>query len=190
MCSADQPPPTPAQTTRLFARLAAHMASLRRIQILRGVLPLVAPSFSELGGGGGVSGAAHGRGGAFMSRVAVPMPTAVGSGATSGAGAGTAAGSSSSSSSTSSSDVDASAFSPNVKIAIVAHTAITLYTCTPVELRLPQRFVPRAGGPAQALTGGAAAMFGAGAAAAAAAEAVLTAASADGARAISAPGFP
>lgn len=169
-CRADQPPPTPSQTTRLFARLAAHMAALRRFQIARGVLPLVGPSFSELGGGGGVSGAVHGKGGAFMSRVAIPaLPGSGSTGAGGGAGAGgsssaAAAGAVSSaagaSSAVASVDVDASAFSPNVKIAIVAHTAITLYTCTPVELRLPQRFVPRYGGPAQALTGGAAAMFG------------------------------
>lgn len=168
-CSADQPPPTPSQTTRLFARLAEHMAAQRRVQIARGVLPLVGPSFSELGGGGGVSGAVHGKGGAFMSRVAIPAAPGGSSTAGAGAGAGASAvaapGSSGGPSASASSSaaapcgdgIDASSFSPNVKIAIVAHTAITLYTCTPVELRLPQRFVPRYGGPAQALTGGAAA---------------------------------
>jgi hypothetical protein len=113
------------------------MAALRERQRVRGVACL--PSFSEVGGGGGVSGAMLGKGTSHMSRV----------------GTGAIAGSASADGGP---EDAASAFAPNIKVAIVAHTAITFFTATPVELRLPQRFLPRVGGPPVALVSGAAAM--------------------------------
>jgi hypothetical protein len=114
------------------------MAALREHQRARGVACL--PSFSEVGGGGGVSGAMLGKGASHMSRVGA----GAGGGPADGGGDAAAAA--------------ASAFSPNIKVAIVAHTAITFFTATPVELRLPQRFLPRMGGAPVALVSGAAAM--------------------------------
>ncbi len=103
------------------------MAALRERQRAKGVL--CAPSFSEIGGGGGSSGTVIGKAGGFMSRAA-------GEDAGGADAASAAAGAS---------------FCPNIKIAIVAHTTITFYESTPVELRLPQRYNPRAGGRAQEL---------------------------------------
>ena len=110
VASADDAPPSPAQMMRLDAALACHMAALREQQQARGIVPQ--PSFNELGGGGGGGGG----GGAPLGRASNHMSRA----------AAEAAG--------------GSAFTPNIKIAIVSHTTVTFYAVTPVELRLPRRY--------------------------------------------------
>lgn len=165
---ANECPPTPSQMMALSLRLARYMATLRQKQRQKasgsgtgaaGTSALtseIAPSFSEMGGGGGVAGSAmQGRGKIGMRRAGFGG----GSGAKTEEGEGVGHDDDDDDDDEGLSEEDAlllQQFSPNIKTAIVAHTAITFYSTEPIELKLPQKYRPRAGGPMQSLVAAAA----------------------------------